>query len=216
LEEQMAKENTSIQENKTNNKVENVPESFIIRQIRLSRFSVEKPSVEDGRRKAPNDGRTLEILSSYNNLDRANSDGLDIKNKILDKKVLMQSKENTCNALGKEACATLCAQFVGMKTNDLHPLEGLLESKSDKIVQESLDTFIRQTMGHEAYMSFSGRPSDKPLQRIIEHQQAMDKCVKSLKVDLNIRNGLDINSNLELHKSMCLYIFVLLFINRSF
>jgi len=80
-------------------------------------------------------------------------------------------------------------------------------------VQESLDTFIRQTMDHEAYMSFSSRPSDKPLQRIIEHQQAMDKCVKSLKVDINIRDGLDNNSNLESHKSMCLH--TLLFINES-
>lgn len=201
LEDLMERENSSVGERKTNSDIaENLLESLGNQHRRLSKFDYEKQNVEDGGRKTIDDERTPRLVNSRSK-DPTNFDRLEIKYKILDKKGPKQVKTKTCSGLEKESNLQSSARVVGKKSVDLPSFESLREIESDMKVQESLDTFIRQTMGRETYMSFS-RPSDKPLQRILEHQHAMEKCVQSLKVDIDIRESLEKNANMEPLQSM--------------
>jgi hypothetical protein len=147
------------------------------------------------------DEKTLELLN-VGSKDSINSNGSEITSKVLDKKGSKQGKPKICSGIEKEPNLLPNTKVVGKKSIDLPSLQGLRDMESNKKVHESLNTFIRQTMGHESYMSFTSRPSEKPLQRIIEHQQAMNKCIQSLKVDIDIRDSLDDNTNVELHQGM--------------
>ncbi|KAG6546741.1 hypothetical protein Mapa_011930 [Marchantia paleacea] len=81
--------------------------------------------------------------------------GPETKQKPLDKKT------------GKQAKGTV--KPAGRRGSDSQPLEDLRakeDAETNRKVHESLDNFIRQTIRCEPYMTFSGRPGDKPLQRL--------------------------------------------------
>ncbi|KAG0557963.1 hypothetical protein KC19_11G169100, partial [Ceratodon purpureus] len=200
LEDLMEREKSFIKKNKLDDdNVENILEYLDTRQKRLSRFNYLKPSIEDCKKKTPEDKKTLEILNSSDK-DLVNYNGLEIKLKSLDKKGLKQIKAKICSDIEKEPHLQETSKFGSKKFVDLLSLEGLQDLESDRKVHESLDTFIRQTMGREPYMSFTNRYSEKPLQKILEHQHAMNKCIKNLKVDVDICDAPDDNTNVEPHQ----------------
>lgn len=181
---------------------ENVLESVGIQcEKTLNTFDSQKEKVEGIRRNIQEKKKNLELLRTYNK-DFTSPNGLEMKLKALDKKGPKQVKAKINNNIEKEPSLQSNSKVVSKKNVDFPSLEGLRDMESDRKVHESLDTFIRQTMGREPYMSFTSRPGEKPLQRIIEHQQAMNKCVKSLKVDIDIRDGLEENTNIEPHQGM--------------
>lgn len=81
--------------------------------------------------------------------------GPETKQKPLDKKTGKQAKGSVKPA--------------GRRGSDGPPLEDFRvkeDAETNRKVHESLDNFIRQTIRCEPYMTFSGRPGDKPLQRL--------------------------------------------------
>lgn len=178
----MKKDELPVGESKSStDNTETLSEPVGLRRRRSSRVEFQKPSTQDGGRQTPEDEKSKVLPVSG------------AAQKSAERKGSKQLKAK--GVVEKESSSATGAKVVGKKGVESPSLEDLRDMEPpDRKVHESLD-FIRQTMGarENPYMSSYPRHGDKPIQRMIENQQAA-RSLKSLRVDVE---GQDDSTNVD-------------------
>lgn len=186
------KDELSVGDSKSSiDNTENLSEPVGLRRRRSSRVEFQKPSTQDGGRQTPEDEKSKVLPVSG------------AAQKSAERKGSKQLKAK--GTVEKESSSAAGAKVVGKKGVESPSLEDSRDmDTSDRKVHESLDTFIRQTVGareqwEKPYMSSYPRHGDKPIQRMIENQQAA-RSLKSLRVDVE---GQDDSTNVDHLQGNC-------------
>lgn len=179
----MKKDELPVEESKSSiDNTETLSEPVGLRRRRSSRVEFQKPSTQDGGRQTPEDEKSNVLPVSGAAQKSAERKG----SKQLKAKGIVE----------KESSSATCAKVVGKKGVESPSIEDLRDMEPpDRKVHES---FIRQTMGareqwEKPYVSSYPRHGDKPIQRMIENQQAA-RSLKSLRVDVE---GQDDSTNMD-------------------
>lgn len=196
-EDLLEKEGISVGDGKSNtDNIENsISELSGLRRRRGSKVN----SFEGG-------GRTLEDDKTLSARAKDSvSCGMETRAKPAEKKGLKQAKAKGTQ-VEKDSSSQPAGKAVlkkGIETPSIEELRA--KDIDDRKVQESLDTFIRQTIGREPYMSFASRPGDKPMPRInrpdvFDHHAVANKLSKGLRVEVDMRDSLEDNATVDAHQ----------------
>lgn len=182
----MKKDELPVGESKSSiDNTETLSEPVGLRRRRSSRVEFQKPSTQDGGRQTPEDEKSKVLPVSGT------------AQKSAERKGSKQLKAK--GTVERESSSVTGAKVVGKKGVESPSLEDLRDMEPpDRKVNESLNTLIRQTMGpreqwEKPYLSSYPRHGDKPIQRMIENQQAA-RSLKSLRVDVE---GQDDSTNVD-------------------